>query len=305
MLNVYTSTATIRAMTLVTGSPYTILYADKTVLNQWQFVSTSFTTAAGQTEATVWLGGIGEAYFDGVMVSPGTTIPTFMLNGLMTLTLDKAMTTVPLPTEYELQIACKDGGIETKRGITSGNMSADGTVITFGAGWAWTYYPEIYDPYAFGELDNVVKKFRIMSLTMNSDFKFEITAMEYDAETYDLDNSGSQFTLAKMALVAPDLNLPVTNVFNRALTVTLQEVVSLNRTTGQYESSIVVKFTPPQGELNGEWEVSWRDVDADEGQVEGVWDTGDIYDVNAIVEKDGVVYISNSNGNTSEPYLLI
>jgi len=302
------ATYTIRAMTLATGSPYSKANIDKTLVLQWQQVSVAFTTAATQTTATVWLGGIGEAYFDGVMVSPGTTIPTFMLNGLVTLTLDKAMTTVPLPTQYELQMACKDGGIEVKKGITSGNVSADGTVLTFGTDWDWSdYLPEVYDPYAFGIKDATVKLFRIMSLSANSDYRFEIVAMEYDEDVYRLNAADSDSEIAvlnKIALIAPDLNEPAVVTFPRATSVTLQEVVSLNRTTGQYESSIVVKFSPPPDAQNGEYEVSWRDVDADEGDVEGVWDSGDSYDINSIVENDGIVYISDKSGNTSEPFLI-
>jgi len=313
MIDLYISTATIRAMTFVTGSTYKTAYADKTLLNQWQRVSVSFTTGATQTTATVWLGGVGEAYFDGVMVSPRNELPAYMEG--VKLTLDKAMTTVSLPTIYELDIVTKDGGIERKRGITSGNMSEGGTVITFGTSWIWTYYPEIYDSYAFGEgnpdsndlsLASSVKLFRIMSLMVNSDFKFEIVAMEYDANVYKInaaDSTSENISLEGLAKIAPNLDEPVIVTFPRATSVTLQEVVQYNHLAGKYDSSIVVKFAPPPDAQNGEYEVSWRDVDADDGQIEGVWELGDGYDVNAIVEKDGVVYISDKSGNTSEPYL--
>jgi len=79
MLNVYTATATIRIMTRADGLPYSIAYADKTILNQWQQVSVTFTTAASQTTATIWLGGIGEAYFDGVSFVPLISVCTHTL----------------------------------------------------------------------------------------------------------------------------------------------------------------------------------------------------------------------------------
>jgi len=223
---------------------------------------------------------------------------------IITLTFDKNIVR-EAGKIYELWICRSDGGIEKKVGIIGTTPT---NVLAFSAAWEWNYQPKKYDCYAFGESGDLIKLFRIMSLTMNSDFKFEIMAMEYDENTYKIDATDSaseEISISTIAKIAPDLNEPAVVTFPRASSVTLQEVVSLNRTTGQYESSIVVKFTPPADAQNGEYEVSWRDTDADEGQVEGVWDSGDSYDINAIVEKDGIVYISDKSGNTSEPFLEV
>lgn len=306
MLNVYTTTATIRAMTHVTGLAYSKALADKTKLNEWQQVSVTFTTAEAQTTAAVWLGGIGEAYFDGVMVTPGTTIPDFLTG--TKLTLDKSVTAVA-GNKYELQLACSNGELEEKSGMTSGNVSSDGTILTFGDGWTWTNYPERYDPYAFGLKDAAVKLFRIMSISSNSDYKFEISAMEYDANVYKInpsDETSEAWTYEGAQKVAPDLNEPIISPFNRVSSIVLNEIVSKNRTTGEYESSINVKFVPENGKLSGEWIVSWRDVTANDAKIEGVWtdDKTEGYNINDVVESDGVIYISAENGNKSTPFLI-
>ncbi len=296
----------IRLQMLVDGVQQKAL-TDITLLDQWQRVSVTFTTVAATTNSVLVIGGHGECYFDAVMINQGATVCDFMLYNATTLTFDKAMT-VTVGKLYELQIARKDGDIEKKENFPSTQLTADGLQIAFGSSWVWGYRPEVYDCYAFGEVGSAVKNFRIMSIEANSEYKFEITAMEYDATVYltNPNDSGSgEWTAEKIATIAPDLGQPTLETFNRAISIVLQEIVSLNRTTGQYESSITVRFTPENGQLNGEWEVSWRDVDADDAQIEGIWETStDGYNANDVVENEGVVYISAESENKSTPFLV-
>ncbi len=303
MLNVYVPGTTIRAMTRATGSSYSKAKADETLLNQWQRVSVTFTTAVGQTEATVWLGGIGEAYFDGVMFNEGATAQDFRLGAA--LTFDRTLSDVAGQV-YQLVIYHTDGSIETKNGITHGNVK--GAVITFGEGWTWDRVSEVYEVYSFGVSGAHTFQYRITEISRTTELMRTLTLVQYDEDVYDSYKPSntppvfdpSEFSLNKISMGEVAVG-DVANLLNIASNLQLREVVSRNRATGEYESAIVATWDVVSGDPHGTWEVWFRDVDASDVDWEGTWEGVGEYEVGAKVELDGKTYISLEDDNTSQP----
>ena len=304
MLNVSVSTATIRAMTLATGSPNSKASANKTLLNQWQRVSVTFTTAATQTTATVWLGGIGEAYFDGVMFNEGATAIDFSPTVLITVDRDLELSA---GVQYQLKVRAADGTLLTQTGITTENQ-VSAKVLSFGSSWAWTTVPVQYDPYSFGITGAHVKKYRIADISRTNELMRTLTLVAYDADIYasytpnDIipEFDDGQFTLAKLAVSSTTVK-ELANLLNIATNLQLREVISRNRTTGEYESSIVATWDTVQGDPRGAWEVWFRDVDGSDVDWEGTWSAG-TFDLGKKVELDGKAYISTKDSNVSTPF---
>ncbi len=303
MLNVLIPTATIRAMTLVTGAgSHSKALANTSLLNQWQRVSVTFTTAAGQTTATVWLGGIGEAYFDGVMFNAGATADDFILG--TKLTMDRTLSDV-VGEQYRLTIYNNNGNIETQTGITHGNIS--GSVITFGEDWSWDTIPSQYEPYAIGISGVDVRKYRIADISRTNELMRTLTLVQYDEGLYASYVPSDpisviapgEFSLEKIATSDGTVET-LANLLNLATNLQLQEVLSKNRTTGEYESSIVATWDTVLGDPRGSWEVWFRDVDGSDVDWQGAWAQG-TYQLGQKVEHDGKTYISLEDDNASRP----
>ncbi|KKL27637.1 hypothetical protein LCGC14_2383140, partial [marine sediment metagenome] len=296
----------IRAMTKAIPGPNSKALADTSLLNQWQRVSVTFTTGAAQTTATVWLGGIGEAYFDGVMLNVGATAEDFISH--TTLTMDRTLADVS-GEEYRLTIYHNDGSIETRTGITSGNIV--GSVITFGEVWsAWDKVPEQYEPYAIGIIGVDIKKYRITEISRTNELMRTLTLVQYDEDIYDSyipTSSPPAFDPGEMSLgkiaVGEEAVEDVASPLNLASNLQLREIISKNRTTGEYESSVVVTWDPVLGNPHGTWEVWFRDVDASDVDWQGMWvGTEDAYDRGDRVELGGKTYISLEDTNASKPF---
>ncbi len=308
MLNVLVGTATIRAMTRSGVAPFSKAFADTGLLNQWQRVSVTFTTASDQTTAIVWLGGIGEAYFDGVMLNVGATAEDFI--GHTKLTMDRTLADVS-GESYRLTIYHNDGSIETRTGITSGNIVGD--IITFGETWsAWDKVPEQYEPYAIGIIGVDIKKYRITEISRTNELMRMLTLVQYDEDIYGSYTPTStlpsfepdEVSLGKIA-VGEEAIEDVASPLNLASNLQLREIISKNRVTGEYESSVVVAWDPVLGDPHGTWEVWFRDVDASDVDWQGAWEALEAsYDRGNKVERDGKVYISLADDNTSKPISL-
>ncbi len=232
------------------------------------------------------------------------------------LSLDKTITLVA-GTEYEIYVWLSNGQLERK--VVEGN--GDFTTITFGGGITWSKDPQKYDVWAFGEVGLSTKLFRIMDIDMSNDYKRVLTCLEYDAKVYQTDLNSADTaseTAAKVAAgkyapaadmsiinvgkIAPDLNLSDAESFNTALALTLKEVLSLNRTTGEYESSVVVTWNGEDALAWGEWDIRWRDVDVSDLGWQGVWAPGTYSDGDKVINSDGA-FISIEDNNTSEPFI--
>jgi len=295
-------TATIRAMTY-DGSSYYNAYADTTLLNQWQLVSVTFTTASDQTEATVWLGGRGEAYFDGAIVNEGDTALDFMMGTV--LTFDRTLT-ITSGQKYQLEIFHSDSTIETKN-VTGGS---DSDIIVWGDGdTTWNYVPAAYELYSFGVVGAHTKKYRVASIGRTNELMRTLTLVQYDETLYDsvvpsddtpIINSDEvvSYKIAPTNIVDED----VADLLNLATNLRLSEVLTENDPTGRLKPAIVVVWDTVLGDPRGSWEVWFRDVDPSDLDWDGTWVDEGTYEAGIKVELDGKTYISLEDDNTSKPF---
>lgn len=146
--------------------------------------------------------------------------------------------------------------------------------------------------------------FRVISIDGDGEYKRNITCIEYDARVYQANivnaSVGNQ-SLTNVAKVAPKVDPPTLVTFNTASGLTLAEILSRNRTTGEYKSSIGVSWDADQGVTWGEWEISHRDIDAyDLGWI-GIWDSNTAYSVGDKVVYGFNAYTSLIDFNTTVP----
>ena len=216
-------------------------------------------------------------------------------------TLDKTITLVG-GTNYDFYIQHGDGTIDIKTDITGGVPT---NTIDFGAGVSWTTNPAAFDNWAFGSAGNAVKRFRIVDIDNSGNYKRQVTCLEYNELAYKIQigkADSSDLNIVSAAKIAPVLDQQDMPTFNTASNLRLIEVLSFNRNTGQYESSIQVSWDANQGEDWGEWEIKFRDVDSEDEQWQGEWDSGATYDLYDKVELNGRAYISLADANTSTPF---
>ncbi len=295
----YTGTDSIRVMTSVDGEvTYDSGYADISILGSWQRLSVTVTTGVAQTSMTMWVGGKGNCYFDAIQVEQAAAVTDWMQQARVTL--DREVT---LAGDDEL-IVWRDGVRITKTtSLNTGETRDNILYIT-----PWAVPPQQYDIYSFGaDSTTIVNKYRITEISRTDELMRTLTLVQYDAALYDSYTpadadpviSGGYVAAAK---VAPPTTLieTIADLLNIATNVQIREVVSRNRTTGQYESSLVVTWDPVNGDPRGTWEVWLRDVDASDDGWQGSWEAG-TYGHDDKVEYDGKAYISLEDENTSTP----
>lgn len=132
-----------------------------------------------------------------------------------------------------------------------------------------------------------------------------LTLLEYDGDIYaDADPDDPLYKPIPDIGVTPGTpaEKPAPEVFNIATNLTLSEFTSL-RPTGEYQSNIVVSWTPEDMAGWGQWEVLFMDIDAADPNWVGVWAAGS-YDAFEKVTKDGHAYISLVDGNTGVPFSI-
>ena len=286
-------------MTSVDGEvTYDSGYADISILGSWQRLSVTVTTGVAQTSMTMWVGGKGNCYFDAIQVEQAAAVTDWMQQARVTL--DREVT---LAGDDEL-IVWRDGVRITKTtSLNTGETRDNILYIT-----PWAVPPQQYDIYSFGaDSTTIVNKYRITEISRTDELMRTLTLVQYDAALYDSYTpadadpviSGGYVAAAK---VAPPTTLieTIADLLNIATNVQIREVVSRNRTTGQYESSLVVTWDPVNGDPRGTWEVWLRDVDASDDGWQGSWEAG-TYGHDDKVEYDGKAYISLEDENTSTP----
>lgn len=142
--------------------------------------------------------------------------------------LDKSVTLVAGRT-YRLKVRFADGTIEEKT-VTNG----DGTYSTLTTA-AFSQSPDPFDVYVFGEVDILVKNFRVIAIKREQNFEAEITAIEYNEAIYDTD----------------DITLPQTNYSSLSLATPYVTNLALSErdtrlSDGRIEIAIDVDFRRPE-----------------------------------------------------------
>ena len=220
------------------------------------------------------------------------------------ITFDHTLT-IASGTTYELVIYHNDSTIERK--TVTGGSNTD--IIVWGpAAWDWNTVPSMYEVYSFGVAGTHTKKYRIVDISRTNELMRTLVLVQYDATLYDsykpTDTEApfddGQFTLPKAAISDTSVS-EVADLLNRATNVQLQEIISMNRTPGDYESHVVVTWDTELGNPRGTWEVWFRDVDASDVNWEGTWVAG-TYAEGEKVELDGKTYISLIDDNQSSPF---
>ncbi|MCW4050356.1 MAG: phage tail protein [Candidatus Bathyarchaeota archaeon] len=216
-----------------------------------------------------------------------------------TITFDRILS-LSAGITYELEVRHSNGDIERKTVVGS----VDSNQITWGPGsWDWTRIPEVYEVYSFGVQGEHTSPYRIVEISRTSELMRTLTLMQYDGALYTYledDSPDGEFGVPK--IVPPDAVGDPTAILNTASNVELSEVLSKNRNTGEYESSIVVRFDSlPPPAARGAWEIYLRDVDVSDINWKGTWLDDTPYNINEKVELDGVTFVSTEEDNESRP----
>jgi len=227
-----------------------------------------------------------------------------------TVTLDKTVALVA-GTTYEFLIQLSDGSLRMKSVIGTGDTT------TLNVGTTWPTDPAKYDSWAFGTSGGSSKLFRILDITMGGQYGRQFVCLEYNANVYksDLNSTDTEaqtaaklaagdyapaadISVASAAKVAPELAIVPISTYNTASNLRLVELISRNRTTGEYYSSILAAWENTDGENWGEWEVTFRDVDVSDNDWKGDWDISVGYSTFDKVYYDGNTYVSMIDNNT-------
>ena len=268
-------------------------------LNAWERLEINVTTEPGQTTLTVWIGGVGSAYFDAVQLEEAAVATDWMQQSRVTL--DKDVTLAASGT-YDLRVWREDAIINKTTALGLGSTT---DTILFSS--AWSTPPEQYDSYAFGLSGFHASKYRITDISRTHELMRMLTLRQYDEDLYesytpndDASNFSGQSSRFKIVPLSTTLE-EVSNLLNLATNLKLREVLSKNKVTGEITSTILATWDTVDGDPRGSWEVWFRDVDASDDDWEGSWIDG-TYDQDDKVEHDGKTYISLKDLNTSEPF---
>lgn len=132
---------------------------------------------------------------------------------------------------YHILIRFADDTIE-ERTVTNAPATYPYTTIIVSV--AFTNAPEAYDVFALGEVNKVVKPFRVVSISRGNEGEVNLTALEYDANVYDDD-----------AVIIPTNNYSaLSNYLDPVENLDLTEAVIIMN-DGSVESAIDVWFTKP------------------------------------------------------------
>ncbi len=270
----------------------------------WERLMVTVTTTPGQTTLRVLIGGEGTAYFDAVQVEAVSVATEFMQQARVTL--DRDVTLSPA-SSYDLVVWRSGTRIVKSTALNLGETRDNILYAT-----PWDVPPQQYDPYSFGTATTVVEKYRITNISRTEELMRTLTLVQYDEDLYnsyvpsDVEPAWTEGFAGKPRILPPVANIEeLAALLNIATNVQLREVVSRNRQTGQYESSIVVTWVPVDGDPRGAWEVWFRDVDASDDDWDGTWGAAKAavgYELDQKVEFGGKAYISLEDDNTSTPF---
>lgn len=218
-----------------------------------------------------------------------------------TITLDRTLT-IQAGVDYELVVYHSNGTIERKT-VTGGSNTA---VIDWGpVAWDWVTEPSVYELYSFGVAGSHTNLYRVVSISRTNELMRAVTLMQYDEDVYesyaptDATDESWRGQVGKAAVLPIQTEVEEA-LINPAYNVILTEVVS-KRNTGEYESSVVVRWSTENGEPQGSWEVWYRDVDESDVDWKGTFVKGDEYSKGDKVELDGATYICIDDNTTSTP----
>ena len=227
--------------------------------------------------------------------------------GVITVVVDRTLTMVA-GTQYTFTVYHGNGTREVQNGYTS-PTSSNTLVFDPAIGWSWDTTPAAYEVYAFGEAAFATKQYRVTKIGRTNELMRTLTLVQYDAALYEAFAPGDdppgdaygQYVSSKIA-ISNESTEELANLLNFASNVQLREILSRNRVTGEYESSIQVSWDTVQGDPRGSWEVYFRDVDVSDVDWQGAWETvSDGYSFRDKVEHDGKTYISLGDANTTTP----
>ena len=97
-----------------------------------------------------------------------------------TITLDRSVT-IAGGTTYHVMVKHQDDDAREEKTVTTGA----GDYTTLSISGTWTKIPELHALYSFGEVDHVVKEFRVLRIGTGQDLRRKITALEYLVEVFE------------------------------------------------------------------------------------------------------------------------
>ena len=164
--------------------------------------------------------GIPDWGYGGRIVSAGAT----------TVTLDRKVY-IDISKSYKIIIRLSDDTFVEKSIV---NPSQSGEYDTVTVSTSFTTIPQQYDMYAFGEVNKVMKKFRITDISLTQEQKATISAIEYYDEIYGSDTQPPQIPDYQ---ISPVELLPATNTY-------AEEVLYIDE-SGNVVRKIMVRFQNP------------------------------------------------------------
>ncbi len=202
---------------------------------------------------------------------------------------------------YTLEVKHGDGTLETHNfqfAVTGEHDEINFTEAT------WTDLPAKYEPFTIYKVSIGIKKYRITKISRSTELMRTLQVIQYDEQIYGSWVPGDdaiaaplgEFTAAKVP-VGGDTIETLTSILNPASNLQLQEIISRNNVTGEYESSIIATWDTENGEPRGNWEVWFRDVDASDIDWQGAWLVGSTYSYGDKVEHSGYTFISLIDDN--------
>lgn len=220
-----------------------------------------------------------------------TDIPT---PGHEQVTLDQAVTLAPSTHSYSLVV--RHAATDTLETHAIENTADETTAsIQFSSG-TWSTAPAPDDVWALGETSGGsfldIRTMRVIDMQRDGELNRQVTLLDYDSAVYAVPSSTPDLGLAKAAA----------DPFNLASSIRATERLS-QRPTGEYEYAIEVTWSASLGTQWGEWEVEFRDVDAADTNWDGSWSAGS-YSMFDKVYADGSAFVSLSDDNTTEPFLI-
>ncbi len=203
---------------------------------------------------------------------------------------------------YTMEVKHSDGTLETNNIIVQG---VETTTANMGFTADWATLPPVYTTFTIFKTANALKKYRIIKISRTTELMRTLTLEQYDERVYESWAPGSppvttdpgEFTDPKVPVGGDPWSDALISILNLASNVRLREVVSMNKVSGEYESSVIVTWDTENGEPRGEWEVYFRDVDVSDIDWYGEWLLGDTYNYGNKVEHDGRTYISMVDDN--------
>lgn len=226
----------------------------------------------------------------GRVVSFQTGIP---VPGTDSIGLDLTMT---YESGNTYEIILRHSLTDTVERQTITNPAGDSAYARTASG-VWSIPPAAGDVFAIGIVADGeevrVQPYRVIDVRRGSNLSKRLTLLEYNPDVY---TPAAQLPVIGLPKVAP-------STFNEAVNVRAVEKIT-PRTTGEYEPGIEVTWDAVQGDVWGEWEVVYRDVDSADTGWKGDFVAGTVYGMFDKVQYDGKTYMSLVDGNTSRPITL-